>query len=129
MNTEQMNRVSIEDLDKIKSEYDLMCAYTYGHVYNDFEQYYNRDVLNKCIWFEPLYWSVIMPVWQKLRGELVAIENLENNKDEYYIWLDKAMLFGKSRAYTQLIEKAIAQDTDLPIAHKLIHEAIHLIKK
>lgn len=74
-------------------------------------------------------WNAVHFVWQKLRGELVAIENLENNKDEYDIWLDKAMLFGKSRAYTQLIEKAIAQDTDLPTAHKLIHEAITLIKK
>lgn len=118
MTVEQMNVVSIEDLDKIKSEYDLMCAYAYGHVYNDFEKYYDRDVLNKCIWFKPLYWSVIMPVWQKLRGELddLAVDEYGMVKDSDYIVSKYA------------IEKSILS-CDITTAHRHIVEAIQLIKK
>lgn len=60
-------------------------------------------------------WDWLMPVWQKLRGELV--------REKYNRALDKDR--STTAMFTiEAIERAIAEDSDITTAHQLIYKAI-----
>lgn len=56
-------------------------------------------------------WAILMPVWKKLKEELL----------ESYCEANVVMI--------RRIQQAIANRCDIELSHKLIHEAIKLVKK
>lgn len=105
-----------------------IAVYMEAEFRTDYNDYYFEDHPSLIIrgrWaceVEKMYYhnsfDWLMPVWQKLRGELVAKSLIRQDQTKVAI-----------KCYISDIEKSIAQDTDLPTAHKLIHEAIQLIKQ
>lgn len=102
MTTEQMNRDIAEYLGWGWNERgyyhvtNMGIFYRIRHNYCPDELEFHKD------------WAVLLPVWQKLRGELTQ------TKEMYKLRYN--------------IENAIIT-CDLPTAHKLIYEAIQLIKQ